>query len=408
MARYCSRVHNTYIFWVLVVLIGICLVTGAQAQRAILALNSNDAVTTDTDLLVRGHYLLQHTYSISAYNMDDDGDTVLGNITLVLDLQDTSHIVKIRESDYATVNESAVQWVFPGDFTVPENESVDVGIETDYYDQQYVPVTLQRRLNSTRFTSDGYQMANFSITIENFSYATRDLPCTLISGGIIGRQSSKVNASFVPDTLTTDLPFSALSQPDIYRICFGLNPTQLEKDRTYTIGTVMKIDLPDEAANTLEYRPFFGIYMSNRNSSFDAGPTYSAVMPKELLPPDVTYVIASTNVSNSWWYSTSYSKFVSLSQVSKHPKDAPAANFTANFTANTTSGPAPLTVQFTDTGTIENPAAWRWDFGNGFLSKVRNPLFTYHGAGAYNVSLTVTDAENRTWTALQENYIAVT
>ncbi len=61
-------------------------------------------------------------------------------------------------------------------------------------------------------------------------------------------------------------------------------------------------------------------------------------------------------------------------------------------------------MQFTDSGAIENAPAWRWDFGNGFLSKVRNPLFTYHGAGAY----TVTDAEDRAWTTVQENYITVT
>ncbi|NVO65804.1 PKD domain-containing protein [Methanofollis tationis] len=99
-----------------------------------------------------------------------------------------------------------------------------------------------------------------------------------------------------------------------------------------------------------------------------------------------------------------YKKEAALSEIRRYAQDIP----TAHFTANTTTGPAPLTVQFTDTGTIENAAAWRWDFGNGFLSKVRNPLFTYHGAGAYNVSLTVTDAENRTWKTVQENYITVT
>ncbi|AAM05167.1 DUF3344 domain-containing protein [Methanosarcina acetivorans] len=62
----------------------------------------------------------------------------------------------------------------------------------------------------------------------------------------------------------------------------------------------------------------------------------------------------------------------------------------ANFTANTTSGPAPLTVQFTDIST--NATGWAWDFGDGNNSTEQNPVHTYSTEGTYTVSLTVSNA----------------
>jgi PKD repeat protein len=86
-----------------------------------------------------------------------------------------------------------------------------------------------------------------------------------------------------------------------------------------------------------------------------------------------------------------------------------AGSEAVNFTAEPTSGPAPLTVQFNDTSTVENVTSWFWDFGiAGGTSTEQNPVFTYTQAGIYNVSLTVTDAENATSTATKEGLINVT
>ena len=63
----------------------------------------------------------------------------------------------------------------------------------------------------------------------------------------------------------------------------------------------------------------------------------------------------------------------------------------ADFTANTTSGNAPLTVQFSDlsSGTI---STYAWDFDNNGIvdSTLQNPEYTYATAGTYSVNLTVT------------------
>ena len=71
----------------------------------------------------------------------------------------------------------------------------------------------------------------------------------------------------------------------------------------------------------------------------------------------------------------------------------PLSSPSAIFTVNTTSGSAPLTIQFNDNST-NAPSAWNWSFGDGIWfnttsSELRNTSHTYSSAGTYNVTLTV-------------------
>ena len=68
-----------------------------------------------------------------------------------------------------------------------------------------------------------------------------------------------------------------------------------------------------------------------------------------------------------------------------------AQNPVANFSANVTSGCAPLTVYFTDQST-GNPTLWNWQFGNGQLSTIKNPVVTFSQPGTYTVKLVVRNA----------------
>jgi PKD repeat protein len=65
----------------------------------------------------------------------------------------------------------------------------------------------------------------------------------------------------------------------------------------------------------------------------------------------------------------------------------------ADFEADKTSGPAPLTVQFTDRST-NNPTSWAWDFQKDDTvdSTLQNPAYTYTSAGTYTVNLTASNA----------------
>jgi PKD repeat protein len=77
----------------------------------------------------------------------------------------------------------------------------------------------------------------------------------------------------------------------------------------------------------------------------------------------------------------------------------------ANFSSLSSSGNAPLKVQFTDKST-GIPTSWKWNFGDGKTSTAKNPAYTYSKAGNYTVSLTVKSAVG-TSTKTIKNYITV-
>jgi PKD repeat protein len=61
----------------------------------------------------------------------------------------------------------------------------------------------------------------------------------------------------------------------------------------------------------------------------------------------------------------------------------------ASFTTRTSTGVAPLSVQFSDSssGSITE---WFWEFGDGEMSSERNPTHIYTEPGRYDVTLRVT------------------
>jgi PKD repeat protein len=91
--------------------------------------------------------------------------------------------------------------------------------------------------------------------------------------------------------------------------------------------------------------------------------------------------------------------------------------FMADFTASPTSGPAPLTVKFTDL-TSGGPTMWAWDFGDGPIpmdasctgdgcNNIANPVHTYTRNGDYTVTLTASNQYGNTDTETKVNYISV-
>ncbi|MBI3137341.1 MAG: PKD domain-containing protein [Sphingobacteriales bacterium] len=82
-----------------------------------------------------------------------------------------------------------------------------------------------------------------------------------------------------------------------------------------------------------------------------------------------------------------------------------------DFSANVLSGCFPLRVQLTDLsspGAGNSNISWNWDFGNGVTSTLQNPQVTYTSAGAYNVTLRVTNDKGCTRTLSRPSYITVT
>jgi PKD repeat protein len=81
----------------------------------------------------------------------------------------------------------------------------------------------------------------------------------------------------------------------------------------------------------------------------------------------------------------------------------------ARFSMDKNEGAAPLTVQFTDKSSSDEPIVSRyWDFDNDGVidDSTANPVFTYDSAGVYAVRLIVTDSE-KSDTTIVSNAIQV-
>ena len=80
------------------------------------------------------------------------------------------------------------------------------------------------------------------------------------------------------------------------------------------------------------------------------------------------------------------------------------------FAADTTSGCAPLCVNFDDLSTVALPAvitSWNWDFGDNSVSTLQTPNHCYTSAGVYSVTLLVTTGDGCSHTYTWNNYINV-
>ena len=111
------------------------------------------------------------------------------------------------------------------------------------------------------------------------------------------------------------------------------------------------------------------------------------------LSPGTTQIVASIDEIAS--------AAQTLTVASPHPE--------ADFAADPLTGSPPLTVAFTDLSQSEQAITeWFWDFGDGNTSTVENPVHTYSEAGAYTVSLMVTDEDGDADTEVKGDYITVT
>jgi PKD repeat protein len=97
---------------------------------------------------------------------------------------------------------------------------------------------------------------------------------------------------------------------------------------------------------------------------------------------------------HTYWTSGVYNVILTVSNE-YGSSDAIKSNFitvvgplTSKFILDSSSGKAPLLVQFTDRS-IGSPTSWNWNFGDGTTSTVQNPTHTFTSGGAFDVKLDV-------------------
>ena len=139
------------------------------------------------------------------------------------------------------------------------------------------------------------------------------------------------------------------------------------------------------------------------NDAFQGNVTKGTqVYPTAGLSPSTAYTIGTRTVGNTGLINSTWVNQTATTAPYTDPGITPPE---AQFISNTTSGTAPLTVQFNDSsnGTV---TSYAWDFGDGANSTEKNPVHTYTSYGTYNVSLTVTNTAGED-TIIKNNFIQV-
>ncbi len=83
-----------------------------------------------------------------------------------------------------------------------------------------------------------------------------------------------------------------------------------------------------------------------------------------------------------------------------------SAQISVNFKADTTLVCPGYSIHFTDLSVGDTVYNWHWNFGDGNLDSIQNPVHAYLTAGFYTVKLTASSS-NDTQTKTRTNYIHV-
>lgn len=142
--------------------------------------------------------------------------------------------------------------------------------------------------------------------------------------------------------------------------------------------------------------------LSSRNWDFGDGGTSALTSPVHTYTTPGQYTARLTVRSSSGVSSTAISPItVNMASTPAATTTAPTPVHTSDDIYGTTSptkasftytpdlGPVPLVVRFQDTST-GSPTTWRWDFGDGTTSNLKNPVHTYSLPGDYVVLLSIT------------------
>ncbi|MEO8676982.1 MAG: PKD domain-containing protein, partial [Casimicrobiaceae bacterium] len=129
--------------------------------------------------------------------------------------------------------------------------------------------------------------------------------------------------------------------------------------------------------------------------TFGDGTTSTVASPSHVYSAAGVYTVALTVTGPGGSNTQTRSGYITVT----------SATPVAQFSAATTSGVAPLTVNFTNasSGTI---TSYAWTFGDGTTSTVATPSHVYSAAGVYTVALTVTGPGGSN-TQTRTNYVTV-
>ena len=296
-------------------------------QYAEFEFNKDFNVRTKNNTITSGTYVRKIKYGMGIHNEDDDSDTVLGNLRF--DVK-ADNITKAKWNEYAEWNESYIEWAFPSKFDLHEDDWHWTGFKTNYSESRFLNVNTARWMNQTVFNKSGYQLAKFNVTFadKNFKW---------VWANIEANDHHELDATIVPGTFTYNAPLGDFDVWD-HGVNFDFDKKQIEPGVTYNFSVLIRVELTGEAAPPISYKPQFsigeGLYY---NSTTGAGDKIE--IPTEMLPDNVSYASASTNVSNAWLIKRHNHITAGLDEVSESVMNSTVCG----YIKNETDSPAPNT-----------------------------------------------------------------
>ena len=242
---------------------------------------------------------------------------------------------------------------------------------------------------------------------------------------------SSFSASATSGTVPLTVTFTDTSSysPTSWSWIFGDGNTSTSENPSWTYASAgtytVYLTAGNSAGQSASYKV---ITVSAATTTPVAG--FTANVTSGVLPLAVQFNDTSTNTPTSWswvfgdgytsttenpvhtyssagtytvYLTTTNSAGSNVTCVSDYITVTANATPVAGFTANVTSGTVPFAVQFNDTST-NTPTSWYWEFGDGYVSSVENPVHTYTVSGVYTVTFTATNGQGSNITT-EEDYI---
>jgi hypothetical protein len=279
------------------------------------------SISTENDALASGTYDAIAKYGLSVGNMDDDSDTVLGELVYHVEADD---IGWVDLEKHAERTETSLTWKLPPEFDIVEGDWLWTGYETKYHETREIPVSLSRHIDKTVFDSNGYQHAEFTVIFNNTNFES-----TYVQ--IIADEYNKVeevDASFLVDTFSTNIPYSIMSKKDEHKIYVIVQPSDIDPGVEYNLSVDAKVELTGIKAPPIMYKPYFEVGLARSHNLPDAAEGKEVVMPADMLPEHMHYASVSTDVSNTWYLVLSNITSSMLLEVCSIPGDA---NYDAEY-----------------------------------------------------------------------------
>ncbi|MCZ7357786.1 MAG: DUF2341 domain-containing protein [Candidatus Methanoperedens sp.] len=258
------------------------------SASADIGLNKNFIVQVDNDTLSSGWYYRNFNYHIYMNNIDDSSDTILSGLRFSVR---ADNITNVGSQQYATWNETSVDWIFPPDQVIQENDGFSTGFDVNYPESKYLNVNMGRWMNQTEFSSTGYQLAMFNVTFEDTDFMW-------VNGNIWPGVGWGVNASIVPGTFITDAPVRNVVERE-NNVMIEFDKQRIETGVTYNFSVIIRVEPPNERT-VVFYKPSFNIDMGYSHVNVPGGLGFTAEIPSSMLPEHVSSISASTNIFNSW------------------------------------------------------------------------------------------------------------